>query len=570
MDGQKALTAESAAVLTPPALCGPICVPSQDDVFPYGGSMYVRLPERPWETLRYQLLSALVMRNDAVAEASTDHGGGPSDMELLARLWRSLGDSWPLNVLQQITWSEAAICPPARFILRVAFAADSAADFAAVSCSESGGDFAAAAVEAAKELLSDGPGLDLAFCSGWPVFAVLRLLGGILSHSCGQTDEKLDKQRGARVMPLDWTDDIVKDAPAAAVASALQRCLDSSSRKASSTSAQANVAHEAEGIRLAACLAQADAALEALQSTQDKAFLGRGVCPRRSIGVLLDQQRPLATFPMCVRAEYNTVDDELRKKGAWTECTVLWSILKQFGAGPGCTVVDAGANIGACTVTLAKLGLRVIAVEPLPRNADLMEASLRLNHIDPAHRLDSIRGPDAMRAGTAAVLRMALGAKRGIGTITERRNNAGDSRVYADGQHAACDNATVACRSERVAIERLDDLLFHSHSDSAGWTVCLLKVDVQGAELEVLEGARSLLRRRLVGIVFFEWRPEIAELAGRDPLAPLRLLAAFGYRVHAPRHWFDFDPVQHKWVQVLEDRFEVLLAHKGNILATVG
>ncbi|HYM54684.1 MAG TPA: FkbM family methyltransferase [Solirubrobacteraceae bacterium] len=74
-----------------------------------------------------------------------------------------------------------------------------------------------------------------------------------------------------------------------------------------------------------------------------------------------------------------------------------------------------------------------------------------------------------------------------------------------------------------VEVSTLDD-------EVGEMTPKVIKIDVEGAELAVLEGGRSLLARARP-IVIFEHVPEAAAMYGDAPEAPWDVLAELGYRV---------------------------------------
>jgi FkbM family methyltransferase len=131
---------------------------------------------------------------------------------------------------------------------------------------------------------------------------------------------------------------------------------------------------------------------------------------------------------------------------------------------PGMTVCDIGANAGFYTLGLARLvGAcgQVIAFEPLPRNLAKIQRHLALNH------LTNVDLNDCALSDLTDTLRFAKGENDFTG------------RISAEG-------ADLEVRSIR-----LDEFLRErSLPDPA-----LLKIDVEGAEDRVLEGARELLRR---------------------------------------------------------------------------
>jgi FkbM family methyltransferase len=136
---------------------------------------------------------------------------------------------------------------------------------------------------------------------------------------------------------------------------------------------------------------------------------------------------------------------------------------------PGDFVIDVGANIGTLSVTAARAvgpSGRVIAVEPHPASYRALCDNIRLN-----------------RVGYVTALNCALGAASAVGSLSNSR---------ADDQNRISLDGTV-----RIRIDTLADLI------GPEGEVALLKVDVEGYELEVLRGAGNRLSR--VRVIQFEY-----------------------------------------------------------------
>jgi FkbM family methyltransferase len=128
---------------------------------------------------------------------------------------------------------------------------------------------------------------------------------------------------------------------------------------------------------------------------------------------------------------------------------------------PGDTYIDVGANIGSLVVpaaaTVGPTG-QVLAFEPSPKFADVLTTNVQLN-----------------QQTWAAVQSVALGAQTGI--------------VYLD--ETAADDTTnhIATTGTRVTQAPLDEFTRDLK------TIKLLKVDVEGYEVEVLKGAAQTLSK---------------------------------------------------------------------------
>ncbi len=130
----------------------------------------------------------------------------------------------------------------------------------------------------------------------------------------------------------------------------------------------------------------------------------------------------------------------------------------------GTTVCDIGANAGFYSLALSRLvgeAGRVLAFEPLPRNAEKIRRHLTLN------RVQNVALHPCALSDVNGVVRFAEGENDFTGRISE-------------------DNGGFEVQSIR-----LDDFL----SDQAGDDPALLKIDVEGAEARVLIGAEMVIAR---------------------------------------------------------------------------
>jgi len=129
----------------------------------------------------------------------------------------------------------------------------------------------------------------------------------------------------------------------------------------------------------------------------------------------------------------------------------------------GAVVFDVGANVGYYSLLAAVLvgnEGRVYAFEPLPRNVRFLRRHVTLNHMD---NVEVIEAAVSDHTGAAS---FDLGASSAMGHLSD----AGDIEVR------------LVC---------LDEMLENGDIQPPDY----MKVDVEGAEYEVLQGARKVIQR---------------------------------------------------------------------------
>ncbi len=169
---------------------------------------------------------------------------------------------------------------------------------------------------------------------------------------------------------------------------------------------------------------------------------------------------------------------------------------------PGMGVLDIGANIGYFTMLSAALvgpEGSVLAVEPNPANARLLEASRALNGF-----------------AQVTVAQVAAGQRIGLLALNATHSN-GTTSAPAAALDALLRATTVAC----VPV----DALVGERS------IHLIKVDVEGAEYNALLGAKRLIARDRPAIIS-EFSPNLMPgISGVDGPAYLAWLHGQGYAI---------------------------------------
>ncbi len=180
------------------------------------------------------------------------------------------------------------------------------------------------------------------------------------------------------------------------------------------------------------------------------------------------------------------------------------------------TFMDVGANIGNHAVYFAKFcAEHVLAIEPHPKVVPILRRNLEVN-----------------APGRFNIFSTAVGASEGVGHMTLRPNfesNIGGSQVevLAAASQNACDT---------VAVTTIDRILQQSADMLGKHPLTLVKIDIEGMEIEALKGASTLIRQH---------RPQLViELATEQARSAVRsFLASYGYQDSGER--FGWTPTYH-------------------------
>ena len=170
---------------------------------------------------------------------------------------------------------------------------------------------------------------------------------------------------------------------------------------------------------------------------------------------------------------------------------------------PGMVVVDVGAHIGYYTLLAAsRVGRRgcVHAVEPCPANLVLLRQNVA-----------------RFAAGRVIVHAIAAGQESAV-----RRFH-----VTGSGDTSGFYEHPLAPTGSLIEVQQLP------LDERVAPPVDLLKIDVEGSELEVLAGMTQLLGASAHAALLIEWNPACLRAAGRDPRELLDWLSNNRFRVEA-------------------------------------
>ena len=158
------------------------------------------------------------------------------------------------------------------------------------------------------------------------------------------------------------------------------------------------------------------------------------------------------------------VELSLYETGTYEKGTI--QLLNEF-LKSGSTFLDIGANIGLMSSIASKIvgaSGKVLAVEANPKTIEILQHNLALN-----------------KAENVSIFPFALGSEKGSATLFENWNvNRGGASLLSQDQQEGIE----------VPVEKLDDIFENDKID-------LIKIDVEGFELEVLKGGIELLKKQL-------------------------------------------------------------------------
>lgn len=205
-------------------------------------------------------------------------------------------------------------------------------------------------------------------------------------------------------------------------------------------------------------------------------------------------------------------------------------------ARPGMSVVDVGAHVGYYSLLAAKkVGPtgHVFAFEPEPMNYDLLIKNAELNGYQ---NIVAVQKAASRREGTAKLYLTALD----------------------NGRHSVYDHNLPQTGSRVVETTTVDALL-----EEQGWpAVSLVKIDVEGAELDVMAGMERVLRESKDLKLIMEFNPSLLRNAGVDLVKFLEIPARWQFEVYCIDEKTGVSPLKATDMPAMVDR---LLAAESSV-----
>lgn len=166
-------------------------------------------------------------------------------------------------------------------------------------------------------------------------------------------------------------------------------------------------------------------------------------------------------------------------------------------------MVDIGANIGFCSLQMARAfpGGRLICVEPNPDLEPILKRNLIENGVDNFDLLNCIVGNSNM-----------------VSTFQVNNSYAADSRVFG------LENGYSSIKVDQITIDSIIERHITQFDTDYNNLNLFIKIDTQGYEKQVFDGAKKLLESSLRFLIKMEFSPYHLSRMGTDPVFFLKML----------------------------------------------
>jgi FkbM family methyltransferase len=226
-------------------------------------------------------------------------------------------------------------------------------------------------------------------------------------------------------------------------------------------------------------------------------------------------------YQMCLRPENDLISNIIRQHHRWSDCDVLLELWREKGTTASNDLfVDAGGNIGSCSLFMAAAGAKVVAFEPVPSNLFYFTRSIDMNIRSGVFSRDQLR---LYTVGVSNVTETAIiysvDGNKGISLVGKVLN---PHKMYEN------TNAT-------ITLHRLDDVLWPDRSKPPP-TIRLLKIDVEGYEYRAIEGAHALFTANVIDTVKVEVSGNLLPRYGSSASALCNRLKSYGYTLYEDKN----------------------------------
>jgi FkbM family methyltransferase len=172
--------------------------------------------------------------------------------------------------------------------------------------------------------------------------------------------------------------------------------------------------------------------------------------------------------------------------------------------------LDIGAQMGLSTLPIAARGYKVIAVEPVSSSLDFLKKNIEENKFE-----DRVK-----------ILPYAA--------YSEKK----EMEIFVPLEEDCASLSFDAAARIRIPIvtEKIQAIILDDELPSIVDTdlISFIKIDVQGAELDVIKGMKNMLMKNVPRFLFIEWDPSYMKNCGYSPFELKSYLESLNYRLLNP------------------------------------
>jgi FkbM family methyltransferase len=238
-----------------------------------------------------------------------------------------------------------------------------------------------------------------------------------------------------------------------------------------------------------------------------------------NIGNLLNGIQP---FSIEIYNGSDIVSSQIKANGSWdlSKLKLFQKTINDYSTKEGIplnelTFVDIGSNIGWFSLSIAAMGLNVMAFEPMSFNNDMMKRSLCMEN--------NIKSGLSQRV---QLFTNGLGPKEESCLVFSANHNEGDGHTLCGKTESEVQILPGHSIRGKIDVKRLDDI-----ASSEGKKIALLKIDVEGYESHVVEGGRDFILNSKIPCIIAEFVPEWIRSKLGDPERMINRFYDAGYKI---------------------------------------
>jgi FkbM family methyltransferase len=224
---------------------------------------------------------------------------------------------------------------------------------------------------------------------------------------------------------------------------------------------------------------------------------------------------------MYVFKSKNFILDELKKYGAFEIklSNYILEVLKEYAFKKNTTnnkeifILDIGGNIGWYPSFLGRYGYSILSFEAFEKNYYVSKKNFCYLNKD----------------SNVVIITKGLGLKEDICHYFIQKNNAGNGMVVCNNKNILNQTNTKYkfIKESEVKITTLNAFIPYLSDKN----IALIKLDVEGHELQVLEGGEELITKYHVPFIVLELSPYYLKEVGSEPLKLVKFLVENGYKI---------------------------------------